>query len=30
MDIYNSLRFPNLVIYPVESDKEVLSNKEMF
>jgi hypothetical protein len=30
MDMYNSSRFFNPVIYLVKSDKEVLSNKEIF
>jgi hypothetical protein len=30
MDIYSSLRFPDLIIYLVKSDKEVLSNKGIF
>jgi hypothetical protein len=28
--MYSSLRFPNLVIYLVKDNKEVLSNKEIF
>jgi hypothetical protein len=28
--MYSSLRFFNLVIYPIKNDKEVLSDKDIF
>jgi hypothetical protein len=30
MDMYSSSRFPDLVIYPVKSNKEVASDSKIF